>query len=622
MLSYRRLAIVISCSGLLSAGLAGCSTGPTAPSSAHLREADAAQPRTAIPAPVAASVNIPKPRATAKTETYSVVVNNVKVQELLFALARDAKLNVDIHPGIQGTVTLNAIDQTLQQLLTRIAKQVDMRWELEGPNLAVMPDSPFLRTYKVDYVNMTRDASSIISANSQITSGSSSGGSGGGGMSGSGGTSGSSGSAMTGTGSNVSITRVENKIKNRFWESLEQNIKDLLRETDKLLPEGSSETVVERSGEQTTSGTGAYAAASRNTRSGTAQSGISASPSPATLQQDETTVTRRVTFREAASVIVNAETGIVTVRATGRQHEKIQEFLDHVTSSARRQVMIEATIVEVELNNYYQQGINWNVVNSNGRSYNLNTTSGISPIDRPTAFSLSTTSATGITTTLSLLEQFGNVKVLSSPKLSVLNNQAAVLKVVENLVYFTVKSDTVLSNSINSQPIITYTSTPYSVSVGLIMSVTPQISENNSITLNVRPSITNISGYANDPTPNLAFTNQIPTIRTRELESIMRVEDGEIAVLGGLMQETSDYTTSRVPGLGALPIIGEVFTSRDNVSRKSELVIFLRPIVIRDPSMAGDYRRMRGSLPAQNALAMPEHAKPLGGIFSEGTPPQ
>lgn len=614
----RRLAIVISCCCAGAVTLTGCATPTVAPSSTHLRAADVAQPHAAIPAPVAASANIPKPRATAKTETYSVVVNNVKVQELLFALARDARLNVDIHPGIQGTVTLNAIDQTLQQLLQRIAKQVDMRWELDGPNLAVMPDSPFLRIYKVDYVNMTRDASSTISANSQIASGSGSGGMTGS-SGGSGGASGSSGSSMSGTAGNVSITRVENKIRNRFWESLEQNIKDLLRETDKLLPEGSSETVVERSGEQSTTGTGAYAAASRSARTSATQAGIAASPNPAVLQQDETTVMRRVTFREAASVIVNAETGIVTVRATGRQHEKVQEFLDHVTASARRQVMIEATIVEVELNNYYQQGINWSVVNSGGRRYNLNTTSGISPIDRPTAFTLSTTSASGVTTTLSLLEQFGTVKVLSSPKLSVLNNQAAVLKVVENLVYFTVKSDTVISNSINSQPIITYTSTPYSVSVGLIMSVTPQISESNSITLNVRPSITNISGYANDPTPNLAFTNQIPTIRTRELESVMRVEDGEIAVLGGLMQETSDNTTSRVPGLGAIPIIGEIFTSRDNVSRKSELVVFLRPVVIRDPSVAGDFRRMRASLPDENHLATPAHAKPLGGIFSEGS---
>ena len=106
MQPHRRLAIVISCCGVFAATLAGCASPSATPSSAHLREADVAQPRAAIPAPVAASPSIPKPKATGKTETYSVVVNNVKVQELLFALARDAKLNVDIHPGIQGTVTL------------------------------------------------------------------------------------------------------------------------------------------------------------------------------------------------------------------------------------------------------------------------------------------------------------------------------------------------------------------------------------------------------------------------------------------------------------------------------------------------------------------------------------
>jgi general secretion pathway protein D len=95
-----------------------------------------------IPAPVQQTLALPKPRASRKAETYSVVVNNVPVRDLLFALARDAKVNVDVHAGIVGNVTLNAIDQTLPQLLTRISKQVDMRFELDGPNLAIMPDSP------------------------------------------------------------------------------------------------------------------------------------------------------------------------------------------------------------------------------------------------------------------------------------------------------------------------------------------------------------------------------------------------------------------------------------------------------------------------------------------------
>ncbi|MCX7161815.1 MAG: hypothetical protein NT083_02035 [Rhodocyclales bacterium] len=126
--------------------LTACSSlQPQPPSAGHLRaEAQAAVPARDIPQPVAATVTLARPKAAAKAESYSVSVRNIPVQELLFALARDAKLNIDVHPGINGLVTINAIDQTLQQILTRLAKQVDLRWELDGPNLVVMPDSPFL----------------------------------------------------------------------------------------------------------------------------------------------------------------------------------------------------------------------------------------------------------------------------------------------------------------------------------------------------------------------------------------------------------------------------------------------------------------------------------------------
>jgi hypothetical protein len=198
------------------------------------------RPNPDIPAPVAATVMLARPKAAAKAESYSVSVRNIPVQDLLFALARDAKLNIDIHPGINGIVTINAIDQTLQQILTRIAKQVDMRWELDGPNLVVMPDSPFLRNYKVDYVNMSRDVSGTVSINTQIASTSTS----------------AAGGAASGGGNNSS-TSVKSTAQNNFWQSLDKNLKDILRESDKILPEGSSETVIERSDQQATTGTGA-----------------------------------------------------------------------------------------------------------------------------------------------------------------------------------------------------------------------------------------------------------------------------------------------------------------------------------------------------------------------------
>ncbi|MDX9994310.1 MAG: pilus (MSHA type) biogenesis protein MshL [Rhodocyclaceae bacterium] len=569
--------------------LSACSNAPIQPpGDNHLSAEKVGAGRTAaIPAPVQQTLALPKPKPAAKVETYSVVVNNVRVQELLFALARDAKINVDIHPGIEGTVTLNAIDQTLQQLLARIAKQVDVRWELDGPNLAVMPDSPYLRTYKVDYVNMSREVSGTVAINTQIASTS---------------TAAATSAGGATTGGNNSSTTVRSSAKNNFWESIEKNIKDILRETDKILPEGSSETIVERQDQQATTGTGAQALSSGK---GSAPTNLAASPNPASLQQSGMTVTRKTTFREAASVIINPEAGVVVVRATSRQHEKIQEYLDQVLSSSRRQVMIEATIAEVNLNDEYQQGINWQRLRTGSAGFSMvqnPANPGFSSTTAATGFLLNYLSpGTGISSTLKLLETFGNVRVLSSPKISVLNNQTAMLKVVDNIVYFTIKADTTTTSSGPSQT--TVTTTPNSVSVGLVMSVTPQINESNEILLNVRPTISRLKGEGKkDPNPSIpaGIENVVPEIQTREMESMLRLVDGEIAVMGGLMSDELSNTTDAVPMLSKIPGLGNFFTSRNDVQKKTELVIFLRPVVIRDPSIQGDYRDYIRQLPGKN----------------------
>ena len=567
---------------MLALAVSACSNAPIQPpGDNHLRAEKVGAGGTAhIPPPVRQTQALPKPKPVAKTETYSVVVNNVRAQELLFALARDAKLNIDIHPGIEGTVTLNAIDQTLQQLLSRIAKQIDIRWELDGPNLAVMPDSPFLRTYKVDYVNMSRDTNSTVTVNSQI------------------GAQAAVGTAGGNSGNN-SVTKIENKAQNRFWETLEKNLKDLLRETDKILPEGSSETVVERQDEQATSGTGAQPQPGAK---GNAPITLAGSPNPATIQQSGMTVTRRTTFREAASVIASPETGIVNVRATSRQHEKVREFLDQIMDSAKRQVLIEATIVEVSLSNKYQQGIDWSRAASGfatATGLKLSQTGAV--IAGTGLFALEarqTTSSGGtFSTAIKLLEDYGNVKVLSSPKLSVLNNQTAMLRVVTNNVYFTVKSDVAPGVS-GGAPVKAVTTTPQTVAVGFVMAVTPQISDSNTVTLNIRPSITSIVGEGvQDPNPDLSIVSKIPVIRTREMESILRIDSGNIAVMGGLMEDKLDNSDQGLPSVSSIPILGNLFQNRNDSRVKTELVIFLRPVIVKDASLQGDYADYQGLLP-------------------------
>ncbi len=539
------------------------------PSGAHIR-AEPEQPVANIPPPVQFPIALPKPKPAVKAETYSVVVNNVPVAELLFALARDAKINVDVHPGIRGSVTLNAIDQTLPQLLSRISKQTDMRWELEGPNLLVMPDSPFLRIYKIDYVNVERTSSGQISVSGQISSGT---------ASGSGG----------GASNNASSAGVQNRSDNKFWSTIVSNVRDILRDTDKLLP-------------------GTATAASAAAPAGAAAVGAATAPGAA-IPSLQIPAQQGATFREAASVIANAEAGVLIVRATSRQHESIQEFLDQVLVSAKRQVMIEATIAEVTLNNNYQQGINWNLFRRGPAGTRAaQAATGTTTANPAGSFFVLNYVSNSFTASLQLLESFGTVRVLSSPKISVINNQSAILKVVDNLVYFTIKTDTIAATATGAAT-TAFTATPNVVPVGFVMNVTPQISSDDTILLNLRPAVTRILSYVTDPTPGLAVANRIPQIQTREMESLIKVASGETAVMGGLIQDSINNNEDSIPGVNRLPLFGELFTQRNNTNAKTELVIFLRPLVVRDASLNGDFRAYRTFLPGQDFLSAPNPGK-------------
>lgn len=564
-----------------------CSTKAMKPSDKHIQQTPdtAKQSSGTIPQTSKNAVILPPPAPAKKVETYSVVVSNLPARDILFALARDAKLNIDIHPGLIGEVTINAINQTLPQILDRISKQVEMRYELNDNNLVVMPDSPYLRSYKIDYVNMSRDAEGGISNTSQVG--------------------GAAGGANAG--GNNSKLAITNTSKNHFWDTLVKNITDVLRETDKVLPEGSSETVIEQSSTNTTTGS-TPKNKKASTKGGTENDGAAA-----TIEGEGTTVTRRSTFREAASVIPNPESGIITVRATGRQHEKIQELITLVMRNARRQVLIEATIAEVRLNRNYQQGINWAKLAGSGLSIGQAGTA-VLPTTAAATFAgglvvnyTNPASKFGnIAGSVSLLETFGDVKVLSSPKLSVLNNQTAMLRVVDNNVYFIVSATTTTPTT--GPAITTYTTTVNTVPVGFSMSITPQINENDTVLLNVRPTITRLLTPATDPTPGLTISNKIPQVSTREMESVLKIENNQIAVLGGLMQDELNNLSSGIPGLSDIPLAGNLFKNRDDTTTKTELVIFLRPVVIKDSSLDGDYSAYNSNLPDKNYLK-PEDEK-------------
>lgn len=565
--------------------LAGCGTHPIHPSSQHLQQNNVpAVVGSDIPDVLRSSVILPPPKPSSKPETYSVVVANVPAQEILFALARDAKINLDIHGGIEGSVTINAIDQTLAQILNRIAKQIDMRYELNNGTLSVMPDTPYLQGYRVDYINMSRESDSAITNSTQVSGG---------------------GSQPSGTGNNKSSIEIKDNSKNRFWETLTQNIKDILHETDRILPEGSSETTVQQNKASSSTGTGVPLPNSGKRNA--AKIGLENSPNPISIEEGDITVTKRSTFREAAAVIANPENGLITVRATGKQHEKIREFIDQVMSSARRQVLIEATVVEVRLNDQYQQGINWSAISLGAKGFQLRQigTGTQTATNTGSMFLINYANPTSklgsLASSVSLLESFGNVKVLSSPKLSVLNNQTAMLRVVDNVAYFTTAVQVVLPTA-TTPGSNTYTTTLNSTPVGFTMSVTPQISDSDVVTLNLKPSITRVIGTISDPNPSLAaagVTSLIPQTQTREMESVLRINNNQIAVMGGLMQDSINKQSDTVPFLARIPLLGNLFQNRNETTTKSELVIFLHPVVIKDASMQGDYAEFRNNLPDQ-----------------------
>ncbi|MBI2994654.1 MAG: pilus (MSHA type) biogenesis protein MshL [Gammaproteobacteria bacterium] len=528
----RRVFIVLF-AGLVCAGCEQLEPKPFEPSPGHISADEPVAGQPQIPELVQQAPELPEPGTPEEQEKYTVVVHEVPVNEILFALARDAKINVDIDPRVAGVVTLNAVDQNLTQLLERISRQVPIRYEMSDGNLFIMPDEPYFQTYKINYVNMARDSEIKVKIDTQVSSA----GGGGGAPAGAGG----------GSSSSTEVASVSN---NRFWNSLVANVQAILSQEE-----------------------------------GGAAGGGAAGAGGGELPVTE-------------NVIPHAESGLLTVKATASQHKMIQELIDNTIAAAHRQVLIQATIVEVNLNKDYQAGIDWSFLSEQGKagfnftSLATSAAAGIVPLGTPLSFVLSyvdpNTGRDRINATVRLLEQFGNVNVLSSPQIMALNNQTAVLKVVDNEVYFSVnvESETTQTGIVAK----TIETEIHTVPVGIVLSVTPQVNENDSIILQVRPTVSRVREFVNDPNPELDedTPNPVPVIQTREMESVLRMNNGQIAVLGGLMEDRESYTDTSVPGLSRLPVVGDAFKTRVRDHAKSELVVFLRPVVIRNPSLEAD----------------------------------
>ncbi|SEB00387.1 pilus (MSHA type) biogenesis protein MshL [Alkalimonas amylolytica] len=283
-------------------------------------------------------------------------------------------------------------------------------------------------------------------------------------------------------------------------------------------------------------------------------------------------------------VVVSPQAGLVTVRGMPDEIAAVRTFLGVAEQHLQRQVILEARIIEVTLSDEYQQGINWSNALASVRSTDFNfTTSGVTPgnptsaaLGGVTAISFSNADFNGV---INLLETQGSAQVLSSPRVTAINNQKAVIKVGQDEYYVTnISSDTtatvggtISTPSIELQPFFS----------GIALDVTPQIDQHGQVILHVHPSVTETA----EQIKTIRLSNEevvLPLARSniRESDTIIRARSGEIVVIGGLMQSVSTDMVSRTPILGAIPFLGQLFTSKNTLEQKKELVILLRPVVV------------------------------------------
>ena len=659
--------IVLSSS--LSVFLAGCGSPNYSPSEMHMsvEEVRATAPKSPenIPALVKATPTAPQLSANDEPVTFDVVVTSVPVRDLLFGLARDSGVNLDVDSGVGGIITMSALDQTLDAILDRIALQIPIRIERTGNAIVVKNDEPYFELYHVDYTSVQRTYSSSTA---------------GGGIGGSG------------------ASSISNSAQNQFWEGFEDSIEAIL---EIELEEGDAAVGL-----------------------GEGQESIAA----ANEAEASLNIENEYDF--------NQDVGILMVYAPNRVQREVKRYLDEVLSIVRRQVLLEATVVEVVLNNEYAQGVDWSlfnqfakkglalyqganvggaaaVVNEVVRSF-TNTDTSVTFVDingdgaiterdfragswtdlngdsqstnpndravwqsyrsrssvetgdrRVTAFNVAeetiartarenantntavanagqrirltrsytvtgtddiatkaragglrpaTSSVPGaaftaaykgkdISAAVELLDRFGDARVLSSPRISVLNNQPALLRVTDQEVYFNTQVTDTINQDTGTTTGRSFSATPQTIDVGFSMNVLPYITEDDNIFLNLKPTVTRVLDYRRAPTltatgaSTSAGDNLVPIVRVRELESVMSLRDGEIAVMGGLLEDRTGDSNTSVPGLAELPGVGNLFQKKNETTFKTEFVVFIKARVIRNPSLHGDYADYRDLLP-------------------------
>lgn len=471
-------------------------------------------------------------------EKYDINAQNVDVRAFFAGLVADTPYSVAIHPSVAGTVSLSLKQVEMDHVFDLVSDLYGYDIERKGTVYRVQPAGMKTETFSVNYLLMQRDGqtqTSIISGGVSQAGGNGQNGGGAGNFNNFSGNSQNSNNFGNGAGNvNNNGTAISTRTETNFWDDLETSLQGMI-----------------------------------GTDGGRA-------------------------------VFVTPQAGLVTIRALPNEIKAIKRFLKVSEESLQRQVILEARILEVILNDDYQQGINWTdiVANIGSTDFSFSNTAGTfgnqisASLGGISSLSIVNQDFTGV---LSLLSSQGNVQVLSSPRVTAINNQKAVIKVGDDEYFVT---------DVSSQNTITSTTTSVVPDIeltpffsGIALDVTPQIDETGTVLLHVHPSVIETEEQEKVVTLNQEqIVLPLAQSTIRESDTIIRARSGEIVVIGGLMQTTISDTNTHTPLLGDIPLLGELFTNRREVERKTELIILLKPTVVGPGTWANEIEKSRAQM--------------------------
>lgn len=511
----------------------------------------------------------------------SVSVNqNVPLKDVLYEIAEQADYDLELDPRITGSIIFSARNRPFDQVIDRISESAGLRYKFEDDSLRVELDTPYHEVYKINYLNYVRNNTSSISNDVAVVSGE---------------------GADTG-----SKFKAEAKSEANFWGELEANMTQILgvnrdagtlrtARTPQVTAVAASPAPVEpvllqANGELATTNPDGTPVAAPQVQVAAPQATLNVQP----LDEEETNTNRsgEDPFRPRYSV--NKQAGIVSIFATERLHKQIATYLDEVRRSVTSQVLIEAKVLEVSLNDEFSAGIDWSAVNLFGDrlGFGVDTVgNALSPsFETPSdpALSMFAAYTSGdFNAAIQAMQRFGTVRALASPRLTVLNNQSAVLNVAKNQVYFELD---VTTNQNQNQTSVDIDSNIRNVPEGVLINVQPAIDlDSQTVSMAVRPTVTRITDYVNDPGVAFAvanaaipqaITSPVPVVNVQEFDSVIRMSNGQPIVMGGLIQDRTTSTQNAVPVLGELPIIGGAFRNQGDKIEKTELVVMMKATII------------------------------------------